>query len=270
MPSLRALAGRRPPRRLVVFVLLLLLVAAVAAIPVGRWEGHRATAKQQRGIDRVRAAIGPDILGMRLSGVAQVGALECLLYRAGDYIYALELCVDSTGRLVRAVDATGVADAQSWDITATPAAAAVLLQPGHLHDPSAVLDRREALREAIAWPHVVGVACFDSVAALVTRPQFGYTRAYITQMCAATVDLTRQSAEVTGTLGAARIAKLLTSELAIARAELAIAREALGLTRGQLIVERTALKRRHLQARTQYEASIAKLAAARRALDVVG
>lgn len=267
MPSLRAIAGWGMRRRVVVLaLLLLLLVAAAAAIPIGRGEGHRATAKQLRGIDRVRAAIGLNILGARLSGVAQVGALKCLLYRAGDYIYALELCVDSTGRLVRAVDATGAADAQSWDITATPAAGPVLLQPGHLHDPVAVLDRRAALDGTIRLPHEKGKACFDSVAALLE----GRGWVDIAAVCAATVDLTRQAVEVAGTLGDARIAQLLTSEIAPARAELALAREALGLTRGQLIVQRSALKRRHLQTRTLYEASTAKFAAERRALGIVG
>ena len=270
MPSLRAIAGSGVRRRVIVLALLLLLIAAAAAIPIGRWEGHRATAKQLRGIERVRAAIGPNILGTRLSGVAQAGALECLLYRAGDYIYALEFCVVSTGRLVRAVDATGAADAQSWDITATPTAAPVLLQPGHLHDPVAVLDRRAALDGTITLPHEKGAACFDSVAALLEGRQPAGGWVDIAAVCAATVDLTEQAVEVAGTLGDARIAQLLTSEIAPARAELALAREALGLTRGQLIVQRSALRRRHLQARTLYEASTATFAAERRALGIDG
>lgn len=270
MPSLRAVASPGAWRRPLVAVLLLLLVAAVAAIPIGRWEGQRATAKQLRGIERVQAAVGPDILGTKLSGVAQVGALECLLYRADDYVYGLELCVDSAGRLVRAVDATGSADAHSWDVSADPSTASVLLQPGHLRDPSAVLDRRQALGETITLPKVQGAACFDSVGALLAGRKPRVVRTEIVEVCTSAVDLFGQAAGVARTLRADPVAELLAAAVGPVRAELALARDVVGLTRAQLLARASGLSRRHLQAKDAYVVSTSGLMAQRRALGIVG
>jgi len=82
-------------------------VAAVAvlvvAVVVGRWERQRWVGSQVRGMERVRAAIGP-LDSPNLIGYRVLPAFDCLVYRRPANPYALELCVDSAGRVVEAVD----------------------------------------------------------------------------------------------------------------------------------------------------------------------
>jgi hypothetical protein len=86
-----------------------ILVAAVSAVSiavlvvVGRWERSRWIDAQLHGMERVRAAIGP-LDSRSLIGYRVLPAFDCLVYRRGANPYALELCVDSAGRVVEAID----------------------------------------------------------------------------------------------------------------------------------------------------------------------
>lgn len=82
------------------------LVAAIvlaALVAVGRWEGSRAAASQVRGMERVRALIGP-LDSPTLSGYRRMPGFDCLVYRRGSNPFALELCVDPQGRVVETID----------------------------------------------------------------------------------------------------------------------------------------------------------------------
>src|SRR5260221_3237811 len=88
------------------FVLGGVVAAAVVEglIVLGRFEGRRAVATQQRGLLAVRAAVGDRLLHPQQAIYDAGGALECLTYPAAHNLFGLELCFDGSGRLVESVD----------------------------------------------------------------------------------------------------------------------------------------------------------------------
>lgn len=82
-------------------VVLLVFVAAVVA--VGRWEGSREATREMHGFHIVQRLIGP-LDSPTLSGFRIFPAFDCLTYRRGANVFALELCVDHAGRVVEAID----------------------------------------------------------------------------------------------------------------------------------------------------------------------
>ena len=78
-------------------------VALAALVGIGRWEGSRAAAAQVRGMERVRALIGP-LDSPSLSGYRRMPGFDCLVYRRDSNPFALELCVDPQGRVVETID----------------------------------------------------------------------------------------------------------------------------------------------------------------------
>ena len=89
-------------RRLVAAGVVMLAVL-VAFVAVGRWERQRAADTEMDGMRTVLAALGGNIVSTRLSGY-RYGAPDCLAYYEGKFALALQLCFDSEGRLVEAVD----------------------------------------------------------------------------------------------------------------------------------------------------------------------
>jgi hypothetical protein len=87
-----------------VVVVGLLVLGAVVAL--GRWERNRWVLSQVAGMERVRAAVGP-LDSKSLVGYRVLPGFDCLVYRRGRDPYALELCVDATGRVVEAIDRRG-------------------------------------------------------------------------------------------------------------------------------------------------------------------
>jgi len=93
---------RRRPLALVLAV----VVAAAIVVGVGRWQARRDTVSEQRGIERIWAVVSkhPALDGWRITSTL---GFRCLSYRQGAYPFAYELCFDSAGRLVEALDRTG-------------------------------------------------------------------------------------------------------------------------------------------------------------------
>ena len=79
------------------------LVVALALVGVGRLERSRHADKQNDGIARVRAAVGP-LDSPSLSGFRFLARFQCLVYSRGKNQFALELCVDRQGRVIEAID----------------------------------------------------------------------------------------------------------------------------------------------------------------------
>jgi hypothetical protein len=102
------------PRRAVAAGVALVL-ALLALMPVARWERDEAAVDQNRGIASVRSMVGPTLGGSNLSGYRPIDDLSCLLYRRGRNPSAFELCFDSGGRLVEAVDRRGT-DIVIWSL----------------------------------------------------------------------------------------------------------------------------------------------------------
>lgn len=113
------LADKRVPTGAV--VLAAGILAALAF--VGRWEKDRWVDSQLRGMTRVERLIGP--LDQRsLIGFRVLPQFDCLVYRRGADLIALELCVDGQGRLVQAVDRRGGVR-RYYDLHSEPAAATI-------------------------------------------------------------------------------------------------------------------------------------------------
>jgi hypothetical protein len=93
------------PRRLIV-VAAAVLLAVAALITVGRWEEHRAARHEIAGMRVVLAAIG-DLMTRRPTGY-RVGPPDCLAYATKGNAFGLQVCFDSTGRVVETVDRRGV------------------------------------------------------------------------------------------------------------------------------------------------------------------
>ena len=89
--------GRRVFLPVVVLCILCLLIV------VGRWEGGQQARHEEHGIADVWAAVS-SIVSPTLSGFRWSPTLQCLDYRRNERPYALEICVDRSGRIVQASD----------------------------------------------------------------------------------------------------------------------------------------------------------------------
>lgn len=99
------------------------LVALLALIPVGRWERSRHAERQNHGIERVLAAVGP-LDSPTLNGFRFLAKFQCLVYGRGANDYALELCVDRGGRVIEAIDRRS-GETKWWSLREDPARAGV-------------------------------------------------------------------------------------------------------------------------------------------------
>jgi hypothetical protein len=79
------------------------LVTVALLVAVGRWEQRHAARTEMAGMRSVLAAIGGDPVSRSLSGY-RFGAPDCLAYHDRVTALALQLCFDSQGRLIQAVD----------------------------------------------------------------------------------------------------------------------------------------------------------------------
>jgi len=85
---------------IVVGVVAIAVLALLVA--VGRWEERRAARKEIAGMRTVLTAIGGNIVSPSLSGYRY--GPDCLAYHDRVMLLALQLCFDSEGRLIQAVD----------------------------------------------------------------------------------------------------------------------------------------------------------------------
>ena len=84
-------------------ILLAALLVIVGLVYVGSWERERHADEQARGMGMVLAAVGP-LDGQTLSAFRYLQNFQCLAYRRDRNPVALELCFDSEGRVVEALD----------------------------------------------------------------------------------------------------------------------------------------------------------------------
>ena len=109
-------------RRRLALGLAAALVVAALLVGLGRLERSRHAEEQNDGIVRVRATVGP--LGSSLSGFRFLARFQCLVYSRGENRFALELCVDRSGRVVEAIDRRG-GDTEHWSLREDPELAVV-------------------------------------------------------------------------------------------------------------------------------------------------
>jgi hypothetical protein len=98
------------------------IVVAVAAalVAVGRWEGSSEAHREIRGFHIVQRLIGP-LDSPTLSGFRVLPGFDCLTYRRGTNVFALELCIDRGGRVVEAIDRRTY-DRRIWSLRFDPSA----------------------------------------------------------------------------------------------------------------------------------------------------
>ena len=82
---------------------LLAVVVLGLLVPLGRWERGRAAREEMAGMRRTLALVGP-LDSPSLSGYRVLPAFDCLTYRRGANPFALEVCVDDSGRVVETID----------------------------------------------------------------------------------------------------------------------------------------------------------------------
>jgi len=111
-------------RRRLLVGLAVALVAAAVLVGLGRLERSRHADEQNEGIARVRATVGP--LGSSLSGFRFLVRFQCLVYSRGRNTFALELCVDRSGRVVEAIDRRS-GEPKHWSLREDPELAEVLV-----------------------------------------------------------------------------------------------------------------------------------------------
>ncbi len=100
-------------------VALAVAVLAVVLVLVGRWEARREADRETNGFHIVQRLIGP-LDSRTLSGFRVFPAFDCLTYRRGKNPFALELCVDASGRVVEAIDRRTF-DRRIWSLRFDPA-----------------------------------------------------------------------------------------------------------------------------------------------------
>ena len=114
----------RAERRLAALALVVVGVLAGLAV-IGRWEKGRWVDAQVRGQKRIVTLVGS--LDQRaLIGFRILPQFDCLVYRRGGELLALELCVDGRGKMIEAIDRRGGAR-RYYDLESDPGAATVQL-----------------------------------------------------------------------------------------------------------------------------------------------
>jgi hypothetical protein len=96
------------------------LVVAGALVAVGRYERSHQAQRQVNGFRIVQRLIGP-LESPTLSGFRVLPSFDCLTYRRGGNVFALELCVDREGRVVEAIDRRTF-DRRIWSLKFDPSA----------------------------------------------------------------------------------------------------------------------------------------------------
>jgi len=108
-------------------VAAVVLVGAVVLVALGRIERRSEQRHNVDGIARVRALVGGNVA--HPADFRQSTGLSCLLYGGPQRVFALELCIDPSGRLVEAVDRRAPVS-KFYSVTSEPSAARQRLDPG--------------------------------------------------------------------------------------------------------------------------------------------
>jgi hypothetical protein len=117
-------------RRLIAVLSIAVLGVLVGMAALGRWEKSRWVRGQVRGQERIVRLVGP--LDQRsLIGFRVLSQFDCLVYRRGAELLALELCVDRNGKLIEAIDRRGGAR-RYYDLESDPSAATIRLDRGEI------------------------------------------------------------------------------------------------------------------------------------------
>jgi hypothetical protein len=102
------------------------LVAVVVLVLAGRWEGDRHADEELGKMRRTLAAIGPlDGPSLSMYRIGVGFGFDCLLYRRGKNRFALEACIDRSGRVVETIDRRGSGDPRIASLREDPGASTI-------------------------------------------------------------------------------------------------------------------------------------------------
>jgi hypothetical protein len=112
-------------RRRLGFAVVAALLVLLALVPIGRWERSQRAEEQVRGMSSVLTAVGP-LDSPSLKAFRYLQGFQCLVYRRSANDFALELCVDSRGRLVEAIDRRS-GEPEIWSLRDDPTRSTIYL-----------------------------------------------------------------------------------------------------------------------------------------------
>ncbi len=107
---------------------LVVLAVAIALVTIGRLETSSASRAQVNGMREVAALVGPH-WETTAAAYRLTPAFDCLLYRVGSDLYALELCFDSKGRVVEAIDRRKRTSPRFWTLRYDPGESTLRFDP---------------------------------------------------------------------------------------------------------------------------------------------
>lgn len=117
-------------RRVVVTAACVVVILG-ALVAVGRWERSRQIDTQAGGMRHVLALIGP-LDNPTLAGFRALPAFDCLTYDRSGNGLALEICADSAGRVVQAIDRR-TSHRRFWTLQFDPTASPVRVDAAEVH-----------------------------------------------------------------------------------------------------------------------------------------
>ena len=117
-------------RRSLAATALVAVVSIAVLVPLARSEARRHAVSEMRGMRTVLRAIGrldsPTLAGYRI-----LPQFDCLTYRRGREPFALEVCVDSAGRVVEAIDRRSKTP-RVWSLREKPTASTLQVGRGRV------------------------------------------------------------------------------------------------------------------------------------------
>ena len=108
-----------------------MIVAALLVVGVGRLEAQRQADAQERGMRHVETLVGP-LAAASLSGYRRLPDFDCLTYRRVANAFALELCMDASGRVVEAIDRR-TTHRRIWSLRFRPSESDVRVDEAQVH-----------------------------------------------------------------------------------------------------------------------------------------
>lgn len=104
-----------------------IVAAAALLVVVGRWERRDEARREVTGFRIVQRLVGP-LDSPSLSGFRVFPAFDCLTYKRGSNVFALELCFDHEGRVVEAIDRRRY-DRRIWSLRFDPTSSTERVDP---------------------------------------------------------------------------------------------------------------------------------------------
>jgi len=130
-------------RRPVLVIITAALLVGAAIVVGGRWEIHRF----ERSEGGHMRAVWQEVARTRPAAYRIASPVDCLDYARGEDPFALEVCFDSAGRIVDAIDRRDAAHSKRWSLRFDVRAAPLTVAPSQLIK---IFESLGALRGSVA------------------------------------------------------------------------------------------------------------------------